>query len=249
MGQSHLCARGAGGKVYCWGSNDDLQLGRPDRKSGSHDGPASEVKGLPPVTKLAAGGDTTCAIAKDQRVFCWGKGELLGDGSGEKEDRSTPRPIPGLRAVDIAMSPEVACVIDPGARIHCWGNKMDGAAGAPSGVSDPGYQLEVKKPFLLSIGGAMGLALGGPDCAIRRGGKVRCWDRVPSRLATAFGTLGSALPVDLPLGHVRALALVGDHGCAVRKDGRVLCFGNDEYGAVGSGAIARWLTMARVEAR
>jgi cytochrome c peroxidase len=73
-GSSHTCALHADGSVTCWGDNSALQLGVPDPSA--EPGPVS-VAGLGgPVSFLAAGRDTTCAVVNGAQVWCWGAGSL-----------------------------------------------------------------------------------------------------------------------------------------------------------------------------
>jgi alpha-tubulin suppressor-like RCC1 family protein len=88
LGIEHGCAR-LGGEVWCWGGNNRGQLGDGDVGPGR--ATAARVAGLPPVTRLAVGAYTTCALDESDGVWCWGAGD-----NGELGDGSTTqmRPIP-----------------------------------------------------------------------------------------------------------------------------------------------------------
>lgn len=69
---SGTCARTSGGDVYCWGYNQYGQLGRDP---GQHPRIATpmRVEGIPPVSYVALGASTACAIATtDGALYCWG---------------------------------------------------------------------------------------------------------------------------------------------------------------------------------
>lgn len=66
----HACARLASGAVHCWGRGDHGQLG--DGKTEDRAAPAPVV-GIAKATRIAAGAETTCAIAQGGRLFCWGQ--------------------------------------------------------------------------------------------------------------------------------------------------------------------------------
>ena len=83
----HACARLASGAVYCWGHNENGQLGdgtRADRK-----GPAPVV-GIAKATRIAAGLDGTCALVEGGHVWCWGKDVARKSPGEELDDAVTP---------------------------------------------------------------------------------------------------------------------------------------------------------------
>jgi len=65
------CALTSDGSVYCWGRNEFGQLGRPPSEPSLPI--PTRVEGLPPISKVALGATTGCAIAKaDGALYCWG---------------------------------------------------------------------------------------------------------------------------------------------------------------------------------
>lgn len=70
VGGSSVCARRRDGSVWCWGSNDALQLGRAVRAAA---GPTPlPVPGLTGVTAIIAGADHFCVRMADATLRCWG---------------------------------------------------------------------------------------------------------------------------------------------------------------------------------
>lgn len=77
-------------------------------------------------------------------------------------------------------------------------------------------------------------------CALLSGGAVKCWGANGNgQLADGTKTdRHSAVPVaGLPSG-IRTLAAGGAHTCALYGDGAVRCWGDDQYGQLGDGAVA-----------
>jgi Regulator of chromosome condensation (RCC1) repeat len=65
------CARTSDGAVYCWGRNEDGQLGRPPTEAALPT--PTRVEGLPPVREVQLGHRLGCAIgAADGGLYCWG---------------------------------------------------------------------------------------------------------------------------------------------------------------------------------
>lgn len=79
-GIQHACAR-LGTDVWCWGDNSQDQLGGETAMATSAF--ALRMTKLPPIVRLAASGETTCALDTQGVVHCWGLGNSgeLGDGT------------------------------------------------------------------------------------------------------------------------------------------------------------------------
>lgn len=91
------CALTSDGSVYCWGRNEFGQLGRP---SSEQQLPTPTlVPGLPPMSRVALGATTGCAVASaDGALYCWGTqitrvGITLGT-----ETRFSPRLMTAFRS-------------------------------------------------------------------------------------------------------------------------------------------------------
>ena len=68
---THACALLSGGTVRCWGGNYDGQVG-----NGNNNSPITSptaVQGISGAIAIAAGGYTSCAIASNGSVKCWGR--------------------------------------------------------------------------------------------------------------------------------------------------------------------------------
>ena len=75
LGSRHSCALATNGQVWCWGANDRMQLGP---WAGAIHGEPVRVKAdgaglaLGTITKISAGGDTTCGLRDTGSIGCWG---------------------------------------------------------------------------------------------------------------------------------------------------------------------------------
>jgi alpha-tubulin suppressor-like RCC1 family protein len=78
VARGHTCGLTTGGAIYCWGDNDDLQLGRgPTSGFGTTSGVPVQVTGggLPAgvtFTSVTTGVRTGCGVGSDGAAYCWG---------------------------------------------------------------------------------------------------------------------------------------------------------------------------------
>jgi alpha-tubulin suppressor-like RCC1 family protein len=70
--------------VFCWGANDQGQLGTDQRND-------QPVAGLTNVTRVAAGAAHSCAIRRDGTVWCWGSNTSGQLGDGDALVQTTPQ--------------------------------------------------------------------------------------------------------------------------------------------------------------
>lgn len=129
-GHSHSCALLATGSVWCWGKNDDGQLG---------DG-GTENRSLPveitalgtDVTALSLAGGHSCALKQSGGVWCWGNNDKGQLGDGTLASRTLPAEVLQLQPDNIALSAGNAhvCALDGKDRIQCWGEDRFGELGA-----------------------------------------------------------------------------------------------------------------------
>jgi alpha-tubulin suppressor-like RCC1 family protein len=180
-GAAHACALRADGSVWCWGKNDQGQLGRGEIASEVF--PAGAVGGLGDVREIAASASTTCARRGEGSVWCWGDGGQGRLGSGDTLDRATAAPVLGglAGATQVAVGASHACALDSSGVVRCWGSRQ--------AVGDGGDQNRLTPVVVAKLGGVRQLVLGGGptmshSCALGADGHVHCWG------SNFFGQLG-----------------------------------------------------------
>jgi alpha-tubulin suppressor-like RCC1 family protein len=90
-GVFHTCGVTAGSRAFCWGRNDQGQLG--DGTTSQRLTPVA-VSGDHRFASVSAGGPHTCGITANGQAFCWGrnqKGELPGPSLWEPPVRHRQR--------------------------------------------------------------------------------------------------------------------------------------------------------------
>lgn len=137
VGEYHACLL-RNGDVYCWGRGTSGQLGGNGLSSSyALIGPV-----LTGVAKIAAGGDTTCAITTTGTLYCWGRDDYgqVGNGGGAAGAIQTPTLIAVLDVAGVAVGYRHTCATRLNGTIYCWGRNdagqlMQGSADASNHVS------------------------------------------------------------------------------------------------------------------
>jgi alpha-tubulin suppressor-like RCC1 family protein len=135
------CGHAATGDVWCWGYNNDGELG-----TGSTnyfvDTPG-KLNGLA-ASKIAVGEVHACAITSDGHVTCWG-GDYLGQvGQALYNSYPSSTSVAGLANVtDIAAGTGHTCAVTGDGKLVCWGDDRDGELG--DGIS---FDREPVAPLL-----------------------------------------------------------------------------------------------------
>jgi alpha-tubulin suppressor-like RCC1 family protein len=134
-GGSHSCAI-AEGAVYCWGRNNEGQLGRVTGVA-TEPGPVGGLLAGRTVTTVSAGFQHTCAIA-DGQLFCWGWNPYgqLGTGAATANSATpiavmTSGALAGKTMTAVTAGWGATCATDSDGDAYCWG------AGSPMSFSEP----------------------------------------------------------------------------------------------------------------
>ncbi len=229
-GTSHACAINMDGELYCWGRNDEGQLGddtgidqqRPTRV------PLPEGETVQPrYATVSAGTNVSCAVTDDGSLYCWGTPgpqRGVGDAATSAVPRRVIMPATGWMAVDVGALSACARRADG---VWCWGNSEAGGIGdgfwrdrsTPAAVVGIGTQ-----PSHVAVGGDFA-------CAAPAAGGIMCWGDNPE------GELGnnetSTKHVPTPVGETdgawTAIAAGRFHTCGVYEQD-VWCWGWNEKG-------------------
>lgn len=194
--------------------------------AGDDEGRPSRV--LESVVQLSGGGDSFCAITDGAELRCWGDG---------------PIGAPALTGVsDVAVASDHACALIDDGSVWCWGDGAHGELGGDTGA--PGKARRVELPRAVEVAVA-------PDrsCAVLSDGTVSCWgDNRTGQLGSATTARGSARPVVVEgVSGATRLAMGTGHTCAVVAERRVLCWGDNRRGQLGTGeAVATRLDPGHV---
>jgi alpha-tubulin suppressor-like RCC1 family protein len=235
-GGNHTCARKKDGTLWCWGSDQDGELGDGNV---SVDSPSPiEVSALGHDVADVVAGRNTCARKTDGTLWCWGNNVLgqVGDGTrggvtcGTQVCRSSPQQVVGSigeAAANVGLSFSHTCAVGRDSSLWCWGDNSGEELGIGNvGLGDcaapiPGPSCEASPQQVTALGNnAVAVVAGtGQTCALLLGGLVWCW-----------GSTGNSSSLLLPptrvtsIDEVVQVASGGALNCALKQEGSVWCW-------------------------
>jgi alpha-tubulin suppressor-like RCC1 family protein len=239
-GYAFACATADNGKVYCWGTGANGELG--DNTTGSSSAPvAVDTSGVLSGVSLAqvsAGNRHACAVSTAGAAYCWGYNKYgeLGDNSTTQAAApvavtASETPMAGQALTSVAAGADFTCALSSHGTAYCWGDDGSGQLGnssfrqsnVPAAVTDSGALYGT---------GLTSLTAGyDHPCAVNAAGSVFCWGgdgraRLGSNPA-ATGSVPAAAYSTRPLSSVPVIQVSGGQyfTCAQDATPRDYCWG------------------------
>ncbi len=234
VGDEHVCALLADGRVSCWGRNSEGQLG-----NGVSSDPLRQpvlVPGISNAIAVSAGGTHTCAVLSTGHITCWGDNSESQLGDGTSTSRPTPGEVVGLSsATALSAGRRHTCARLVDGTVTCWGWNSQGEMG--NGTS--GGTQSTPTP---AAGIATAVSVSSGDfhtCALLADARVKCWGwGVWGQLGNG-ATNNSATPVDVNLATGAVSIGSGqEHTCALLNSGQASCWGSNSGGQLGDGTYS-----------
>lgn len=213
-------------EALCWGSN---QLGLLGTGTRSDSAVPVRPKTVDTVRSLAISAPHVCAVDTAAVMHCWGSNNYgeLGTGTTSLYETS-PRRVVGLGILPerAFVGGSASCAADGSGRVECWGAIFSGA--------NP--TLVPKRMFDLRDVEALAISRTNHACVLRAG-EVSCWGD------NTFGAVGegggSSVLAPLPVRGlpttIRSIGVGSSYSCALSREGRVLCWGGNTSGTLGTG--------------
>jgi alpha-tubulin suppressor-like RCC1 family protein len=197
-GYVHTCALDMVGSVYCWGRNDQEQLGQ----MGIDSSPRPLAVGFAGAVAVGAGSVHSCALRNDHSVWCWGAGGSGRLGNGTTVTSAVPvQAIAPGQALALTVGGAFSCAltVEPfGHGVRCWGANVAGQLGTGDNRDQP-TPVPVNGLSADGVGVAEVVAGDSHTCALREDGRLLCWGRDNSGQLADPSYLNSALPRSVPL--------------------------------------------------
>jgi alpha-tubulin suppressor-like RCC1 family protein len=191
---------------------------------------------------IKAGGDNTCGISINHKLYCWGSNNFGQLGIGIIGGiRSVPQLLtPMTNITHIALGYNHTCAINNLNQLYCWGSNTNGELGiGTSGGDFPTPQLLTPMTNITNI--ALGVS---HTCAVNNLNQLYCWGSNTNG-ELGIGTSGAAFPTPqllTPMTNITNIALGYNHTCAVNASNQLYCWGTNSYGQLGIGSFANQST-------
>ncbi len=235
-GEYFTCGLKSDNSAWCWGDNRQGQLGNG----------ASDVEGLAdellPVqlqqplqwNTIKAGGNHSCGIAADDKIYCWGgnvSGQL-GVGYYTPQRQVWPTQIADDNTwKKLDVNDDHSCAIRFDDTLWCWGLNSSGELGTGDYASRNAPTLVSSSELFKEIN--LGAWSG---CATTLDDRILCWGWDIYGLVTEGGA-SSSVPQQMFADFSPVKILSGaDSGCLLNPDSTVWCFGGNYYGQIGDGS-------------
>ncbi len=171
-GFGHTCAITNTTAIRCWGYNNSGQVGNGTTSNVTT--PAGLNDGGRGYVDVHAGYLTTCAVAANGDVYCWGHNNRGQVGDGTFENKTSPVRVQmpaGVSSAKVAVSAIHACAVATTGALYCWGGGDDGELGMGQGLVD------ARTPSLVpGLNGVLAVdARDKGTCALTAPGKTWCW--------------------------------------------------------------------------
>lgn len=235
VGSGHACALRSTKQLYCWGKNDEGQLGLGT--TGPENMTPTVVAGGLLFDSIAAGSKHNCAKATNGFLYCWGLNShgQLGDGTSVPFSTS-PRPVMGQPQLStLAAGGSHSCYLWLGGALSCWGNNAFGQLGINSTTSKKVPSSGSPLKF-----GSLTLGLY-HSCGIVSG-RVYCWG-LNNQGQVGDGTAPNNRLVPTQVMGITNVSLVTagrNHTCALADGGAAYCWGDNSTGQIGDNtSVAR----------
>jgi alpha-tubulin suppressor-like RCC1 family protein len=225
-GLFHTCVQYMSGRIKCWGSNIDGQLGNGTTADSYV--PVDVAILSMNVDTTVASGNGTCAILSDGTLQCWGNNDSGELGDGTTITRSAPAPVLGLPATvsGAGLGSQHGCALLNDATVKCWGSNYMNALGnhntADSLTPTDVYNVNSARSISVEVN---------TSCVVLNGGSINCWGSNSSGQLGNGNTVSTNVPVvvsNIPTSastKATQVSVSGSSVCALLSDKTVMCWG------------------------
>jgi alpha-tubulin suppressor-like RCC1 family protein len=247
-GLGFSCGVTPAGAAYCWGTNDNGQLG--DGTTTDSSTPMAVSGGLA-FAAVSAGDFHTCGVTTSGAAYCWGhadRGQLGAGGviSGPCPSpfplfcSATPLPVAGeLTFASVSAGRHYTCGVTTTGVGYCWGENDAGQLGNDS-TTNSNVPVPISGGLAFAQVDARG-SVGGPGshtCGVTTGDAAYCWG------SNSVGQLGNGTTSDslTPVAVTGALAFASvsagsSYTCGVTTGQGAYCWGQNDFGQFGAGQL------------
>jgi len=236
-GGDHNCSiKNLDGSLWCWGNNQDSQLGNDSTASLS-----SPTAISTDFWQMVIAGDKhSCGIDENGELFCWGKNDSGQVGNGSTIIQAEPAAISANTDWrDVSLGSIHSCAIkNTDNSLWCWGSNTSSQLGhTPTNTRRPSKLIKTNADETTTTEQWSATANGNSHtCAIKDDKTLWCWGG-NDKGQLGQGTISTLLsePTEVATGgQWLSIAANGDHSCAIKNDNSLWCWGDNSAGQVGN---------------
>ena len=240
-GAMSTCAVDCEGKGYCWGLRNELDVDDPEFEAE----PPRRYFEEDRLQRLDVGSGHPCGLTREGALRC----SISDFGRGAEhyeESRKALAALPSFRSLTMRTNNRCAFADDG---VYCWGENWRNSLGLGSRSSQRPTKL-VASVVQVSLDHSH-------SCGVTAQGDVLCWgSNVFHELGCQKGSpsclhgkdlVGADHPRVEGLPKAQAVAVGGDHSCALTVDGQVYCWGSNDAGEAGGSPRAEPWRPTKVE--
>ena len=247
------CAIYDNGSLYCWGRNDNSQLGlgygsgRVEQPQHVDLGSGRTITSLGVDDSGAEGWSNnahSCAVLDNGDLVCWGANEEGQLGLGNTSTNvSVPTVVDvgsGLTTISVSTGHSATCALLSDQSVKCWGKNDDGQLGLGNNSAN-----DVLTPHPVTFSGSstpISLHAGRNEfCARLDNGSVACWG------ANTYGQFGlgnstsqnSPISLSIPAGRtITSMSVSKEFLCLSLDNGSIVCAGKNNIFQLGTGTTS-----------
>ncbi|RNL60735.1 hypothetical protein EFK50_20740 [Nocardioides marmoriginsengisoli] len=239
-GWNSTCGVTTTGALYCWGKNDQGQLGIGSASVNDVNAPA-RVGVANDWTSVSTGYNFGCAIKATGTLWCWGanhRGQL-----GTGGTTSTSAPVQVGTATDwskVRVGYGYTCGIRTNGTLWCWGITDGGSLGNGETANDTAKDVLAPVQVGTATNWSDVTAGSGQTCAVNTAGQLWCWGKNGNGQVGNNSLADQGTPIRIGTASNWETVSAGDtHTCGVQTDGDIFCWGANTKGQLGNNSTAQ----------
>jgi len=238
-GGGHTCALLENGSAYCWGRNNDGQLGDGTQENKDKPTLVQAPEGVSFVS-IVAGGYHTCGATTKGDIYCWGSNisgqlgiaDILGSKIPTRVKRRSNIQIRSINAGEVHT-----CVFLRNGNVICWGGNNHGQLGLGHHLlkADPSKDFTpVTMPPNISLQSIFTRFQF--NCGLTLEGAAYCWGRHGYRHhdknsnSPIYSSQPGLVPAQTPF---KSISIGKGFVCGLSAQGYLYCWGLNRFGIPG----------------
>jgi alpha-tubulin suppressor-like RCC1 family protein len=245
-GANFACLLDDTGSVYCWGANDNGQLGIASTDPESR--VAVQIQGHD-FLQISAGGQHACGVKDDGSVWCWGAGMRGQLGNGAEDDANEPVEIGDLMALKTQLphlGADFSILASAATPFRAFGGNLFGQLGNGSTMASSS-PVNVQGLRVADVSQFASGSVAEHACAVD-GDELLCWGANPlgqlgtgdvlDRNEPAASAMDGSAPNLTVAAWPKSVAVGSAHTCAIAADHKVYCWGHNGRRQLGTALAA-----------